>query len=145
MEEKELTAEELYQKKIRDEFERLKNLPKTELVLTKEQIQAELELAKQNQYESLIVSKIRQKYTINQELAILRQKEEKPEEYQEYYDYVEQCKQEAKNAINQEQITESISEEREDGNESGQTETPSVSDCLLSKEEIQMIINDESL
>lgn len=43
MEERELTAEELYEKKIRDEFERLKNLPKTEIVFTKEQIQAELE------------------------------------------------------------------------------------------------------
>lgn len=41
--ERELTAEELYQKKINDEFERLKNLPKTEIVLTEEQIQAELE------------------------------------------------------------------------------------------------------
>lgn len=99
MEEKELTAEELYQKKIRDEFERLKNLPKTELVLTKEQIQAELELAKQNQYESLIVSKIRQKYTTNQELAILRQRDTKPEEFAEYNTFVEQCKYEVKNAL----------------------------------------------
>ena len=60
-------------------------------------------------------------------------------------EYVGQCKQEAKNAINQEQIEESVSEEREDGNESGQEQTTSVSDCLLSKEEIGMIINDESL
>lgn len=49
MEERELTAEELYQKKIDDEFERLKNLPHEEIVLTKEQIQAEIELAKTNQ------------------------------------------------------------------------------------------------
>lgn len=85
------------------------------------------------------------RYDVRDELAIQRQKNEKPEEYKEYYDYVELCKQEAKNAINQEQITESISEECEDGNESGQEQTTSVSDCLLSKEEIQMIINDESL
>lgn len=114
--ERELTAEELYQKKIRDEFERLKNLPQEEIVLTEEQIQAELELAKKSQYEDMIVSKIRQRYSINQELAILRQQTIKPQEYQEYFDYVEFCKQEAKNAINQEQITESVSEEREDGN-----------------------------
>lgn len=44
--ERESTAEELYQKKIKDEFERLKNLPHEEIVLTEEQIQAELELAK---------------------------------------------------------------------------------------------------
>lgn len=45
--ERELTAEELYQKKIADEFERLKNLPKQEIVFTEEQIQAELQLAEQ--------------------------------------------------------------------------------------------------
>ncbi len=42
----ELTAEELYQKKIRDEFERLKALPRQEVVLTDEQIQEELDFAK---------------------------------------------------------------------------------------------------
>lgn len=99
MEERELTAEELYQKKIRDEFERLKNLPRNEIVLTEEQIQAERELAKKNQYENLIVSKIRQKYSINQELAIIRQRDTKPEEYQVYFDYVEQCKAEAKSEV----------------------------------------------
>lgn len=97
--ERELTVEELYQKKIKDEFERLKNLPHKEIVLTEEQIQAELEFAKQHQYEDLIVSKIRQKYNVNQELAILRQRDAKPQEYQEYYDYVEQCKKQVKNGI----------------------------------------------
>lgn len=95
----ELTAEELYQKKIKDEFERLKNLPQTEIELTEEQIQAELELAKQNQYENMIVSKIRQKYSVNQELAILRQRDTKPVEFAEYNDYVEQCKAEAKKVM----------------------------------------------
>lgn len=52
-------------------------------------------------YENKIMSLIRQKYSINQELAILRQRDTKPIEYQEYFDYVELCKQEAKNAINQ--------------------------------------------
>lgn len=93
---RELTPEELYQKKISDEFERLKNLPKEELVLTEEQIQAELELAKQQQYEDLIVSKIRKKYNVNQELAILRQRDTKTEEFAEYNAFVEQCKAEAK-------------------------------------------------
>lgn len=50
-------------------------------------------------YENLIVSKIRQKYSVNQELAILRQRDTKPIEYQEYYDYVEQCKLEAKSEV----------------------------------------------
>ena len=47
-------------------------------------------------YEQLVVCKIRTVYDLNQELAILRQKEEKPEEYQAYYDFCEQCKAEAK-------------------------------------------------
>ena len=46
MEEIMLTEEELYQKKINDEFERLKNLPKTEIILTEEQIQKEVERVK---------------------------------------------------------------------------------------------------
>ena len=49
-------------------------------------------------YEQLVVSKIRTVYDLNQELAILRQKDEKPEEYQAYYDFCEQCKAEAKQA-----------------------------------------------
>ena len=48
------------------------------------------------EYENKIINKIRQKYSINQELAILRQRDTKPEEYQVYFDYVEQCKAEAK-------------------------------------------------
>ena len=99
MEERELTAEELYQKKISDEFERLKNLPKQELVLTEEQIQKELERAKYQEYENKIVALIRQKYNVNQELAILRQRDTKPEEFAEYNEYVEQCKREVKNAL----------------------------------------------
>lgn len=47
-------------------------------------------------YEDLVDSKIRAKYSISEEFAILRQKEDKPVEYTEYYNYCEQCKQEAK-------------------------------------------------
>ena len=49
-----------------------------------------------DEYENKVVALIRQKYNVNQELAILRQRDAKPEEYQEYYDYVEQCKAEVK-------------------------------------------------
>lgn len=48
------------------------------------------------EYENKVVALIRQKYNVNQELAILRQRDAKPQEYQEYYDYVEQCKAEVK-------------------------------------------------
>ena len=51
------------------------------------------------EYENKIVTLIRKKYNINQELAILRQRDTKPLEYQEYYDYVEQCKKQVKNGI----------------------------------------------
>ena len=50
-------------------------------------------------YENKIIDKIRQKYSINQELAILRQRDTKPLEYQEYFDYVEQCKAEVKSEV----------------------------------------------
>lgn len=51
---------------------------------------------KQLRHEDAIVSLIRKKYNVNQELAILRQRDTKPIEYQEYFDYVEQCKAEVK-------------------------------------------------
>lgn len=39
-----------------------------------------------------IVAEIRKKYTISDELAILRQRETKPQEFEEYNNYVENCK-----------------------------------------------------
>ena len=50
-------------------------------------------------YESLIVSKIRSKYTIDQELALLRQRDVKSEEFAEYNAYVENCKAKAKEEV----------------------------------------------
>ena len=47
-------------------------------------------------YEGIVISKIRERYSIDAELSILRQREEKPEEYAEYFAYCEQCKREAK-------------------------------------------------
>ena len=46
----------------------------------------------QSEYENVVNAKIREKYTLSQELAILRQQTEKPEEYAEYFAYCEQCK-----------------------------------------------------
>ena len=57
-----------------------------------------------DEYENKIVALIRKKYNINQELAILRQRDTKPLEYQEYYDYVEQCKKQVKNVYNYEEV-----------------------------------------
>lgn len=46
----------------------------------------------QRLYEQKVVSLVREKYTVNQELAILRQKDEKREEFEEYNSFVEWCK-----------------------------------------------------
>lgn len=50
-------------------------------------------------YEFEIVRRIRKRYTVNQELAILRQRDTKPEEFAEYNAYVEQCKTEVKQEL----------------------------------------------
>lgn len=47
-------------------------------------------------YDELVDSKIRARYTISQEFAILRQRDTKPEEFAEYNAYCEQCKAEAR-------------------------------------------------
>ncbi len=47
-------------------------------------------------YEEKVVSLIREKYSVDDELAIQRQKDSKPEEFKEYFDYCEECKQKAK-------------------------------------------------
>ena len=43
-------------------------------------------------YDQLVSDLIRAKYTIDQELAINRQRDTKPDEFQEYFDFCEQCK-----------------------------------------------------
>jgi CTP synthase (UTP-ammonia lyase) len=47
-------------------------------------------------YETEIIKRIRKRYSLNQELAILRQRDAKPAEFAKYNDYVEQCKTEVK-------------------------------------------------
>lgn len=43
-------------------------------------------------YEERVVNRIREKYSVNDELAILRQRDTKPEEFAEYNAFVEQIK-----------------------------------------------------
>lgn len=50
-------------------------------------------------YGKLVTDKIRRRYSLNEELAILRQRDEKPEEFAAYNAYAEQCKAEAKAEI----------------------------------------------
>ena len=47
-------------------------------------------------YAKMIEKKIRAKYSINAEIAILRQRDSKPAEFAEYNAFVEQCKTEVK-------------------------------------------------
>lgn len=47
-------------------------------------------------YERTVVQKIRTKYSLSQELAILRQRDTKPSEFAEYHAFVEACKAEVK-------------------------------------------------
>ena len=62
-------------------------------------LKKQVKLAKMNgTYEelrsNLIEKKIHERYSIGQEIALNRQREEKPEDFKAYYDYAEQCKKE---------------------------------------------------
>lgn len=47
-------------------------------------------------YQERVVNRIREKYSVDDELAILRQRDTKPEEFAEYYNYVENIKHQEK-------------------------------------------------
>lgn len=70
-----------------------------------------IKLAKRNGtqarlYPELVSELIRKRYSINSELAILRQKDEKPAEFAEYNAYAEACKREARAILGmQEEVT----------------------------------------
>ena len=70
-----------------------------DLTLNVEKYNERKQVIVNEEYENKIVALIRKKYNINQEFAILRQRDTKPLEYQEYYDYVEQCKEQVKNEL----------------------------------------------
>lgn len=53
---------------------------------------AEREYWRTVDYDDAVNAEIRKRYTVSQEFAVLRQREEKPEEYAEYYAYCEECK-----------------------------------------------------
>lgn len=51
-------------------------------------------------YPQLVENKIRTRYSVSAELAILRQRDTKPEEFAEYNAFCESCKSEAKTELN---------------------------------------------
>ena len=50
-------------------------------------------------YEERVEQLIREKYSLNQELAIQRQRDTKPEEFEVYFAFCEECKTKAKEEI----------------------------------------------
>lgn len=50
-------------------------------------------------YHSLVETKIRRRFTVSDEIGLLRQRDTKPLEFAEYNTFVERCKQEAYNEI----------------------------------------------
>ena len=64
--------------------------------MTEQEI-AEMEANKPNvPYEQRVVARIRERYSVDDELAILRQRDSKPEEFIAYNEYVETIKTEEK-------------------------------------------------
>ena len=61
---------------------------------------AEREYWQSVSYGEAVDAQIRKRYSVSQEFAILRQKDEKPEEYAEYFAYCEECKAYVKNKKN---------------------------------------------
>ena len=67
-----------------------------------------IKLAKKNGnigriYADEVNRRIRRRYSQGDELAILRQRDEKPEEFAAYHDYAEQCKAEARAILGMEE------------------------------------------
>ncbi len=48
-------------------------------------------------YEKRVVARIREVYSVDDELALLRQRVLKPDEFERYYDFVEKIKEEERN------------------------------------------------
>ena len=55
-------------------------------------------------YEEKVEQLIREKYSVSDELAILRQRESKVEEFNEYYEFCEECKAYARGEISDAEV-----------------------------------------
>ena len=56
-------------------------------------------ISKDRLYPNLVSRLIRERYSIDDEMAILRQRDEKPDEYQAYFAFCENCKSRARKEI----------------------------------------------
>lgn len=61
--------------------------------------------AQETDYEQAVVALIREKYSVDEELALLRQREEKEDEFKTYYDYCEECKAKVKESLGMTETT----------------------------------------
>ena len=64
--------------------------------MTKPFVAMTAEERKQFKYSNLVVRYIREKYSQDDEFAILRQRDSKPEKFEEYNSFCEECKNKAK-------------------------------------------------
>lgn len=60
--------------------------------ISKEQSEFEREYWQSIDYDEAVDNEIRKRYSVSEEFAILRQRDNKPEEYAAYYAYCEECK-----------------------------------------------------
>ena len=58
-----------------------------------------MNISKDKLYGARASELIRERYSLDSELAILRQRDEKPDEYQTYFAFCEECKAKAKAEI----------------------------------------------
>ena len=58
-----------------------------------------MNISKDKLYGARVSELIRERYTLDSELAILRQRNEKPDEYQAYFAFCEECKAKARAEI----------------------------------------------
>ena len=58
-----------------------------------------MNISKDKLYGARVSELIRERYSLDAELAILRQRDEKPDEYQTYFAFCEECKARAKKEI----------------------------------------------
>ena len=56
-------------------------------------------ISKDRLYPNLVSRLIRERYSVDDEMAILRQRDEKPDEYQAYFAFCEECKTKARAEI----------------------------------------------
>lgn len=62
----------------------------------------DMDYLKQQPYEVIVEYLIKDKYSISDELAILRQRDVKSEEFEEYNNYCDECKAKAKEILKEE-------------------------------------------